>query len=160
IPNAEVAAQLRGITPPPFPAPPDKLPIPQLKLPKGFKIEVYASGIPNARSLRLRDKGTAFVSNPHLDQAYAIAHKNGQREPKVIASGRDGPNGLAFKNGTLYIAEGTQISKPKKIENNPDNPPQPVVIYGDFLNHQSHGWKFMGLGPDNKIYVNVGAPCN
>jgi glucose/arabinose dehydrogenase len=160
IPNAEVAAQLRGITPPPFPAPPDKLPIPQLKLPKGFKIEVYASGIPNARSLRLGDKGTVFVSNRLLDKVYAIVDKNGKRETKVIASGMDRPNGLAFHNGTLYIAEGTQISKLEKIEDNLDNPPQPVVIYGDFLNHQSHGWKFMGLGPNNKIYVNVGAPCN
>jgi glucose/arabinose dehydrogenase len=160
IPNAEVAGQLRGVPPPPFPAPPDKLPIPQLKLPKGFKIEVYASGIANARSLRLGDKGTVFVSNRQLDKVYAIVDKNGKREPKVIASGLDRPNGLAFLNGTLYIAEGTQLSKLEKIEDNLDNPPKPVVIYNDFLNHQSHGWKFMGLGPDNKLYVNVGAPCN
>ena len=68
IPNAEVTTKLRGITPPPFPAPPDQLPIPQLKLPKGFNIEVYASGIANARSLRLGDKGTVFVSNRVLDK--------------------------------------------------------------------------------------------
>ena len=160
IPNAEVNTQLRGIPPPPFPAPPDKLPIPQLKLPKGFKIEVYASGIANARSLRLGDKSTVFVSNRQLDKVYAIVDRNGKREVKVIASGLDRPNGLAFHNGALYIAEGTQISKLEKIENNLDNPPKPVVIYNDFLNHQSHGWKFMGLGPDNKLYVNVGAPCN
>jgi glucose/arabinose dehydrogenase len=160
IPNAEVATQLRGVPPPPFPAPPDKLPIPQLKLPKGFKIDVYASGIANARSLRLGDKGTVFVSNRQLDKVYAIVDKNGKREAKVIASGLDRPNGLAFLNGTLYIAEGARISKLEKIEDNLDNPPQPAVIYSDFLNHQSHGWKFMGLGPDNKLYVNVGSPCN
>ena len=160
IPNAEVATQLRGVPPPPFPTPEDKLPIPQLKLPKGFKIEVYASGIANARSLRLGDKGTVFVSNRQLDKVYAIVDRNGKREVKVIASGLDRPNGLAFHNGTLYIAEGAQISKLEKIEDNLDNPPKPVVIYNDFLNHQSHGWKFMGLGPDNKLYVNVGAPCN
>jgi glucose/arabinose dehydrogenase len=160
IPNAEVATQLRGIPPPPFPTPEDKLPIPQLKLPKGFKIEVYASGIANARSLRLGDKGTVFVSNRILDKVYAIVDRNGKREVKVIASGLDRPNGLAFHNGTLYIAEGAQISKLEKIEDNLDNPPKPVVIYNDFLNHQSHGWKFMGLGPDNQLYVNVGSPCN
>jgi hypothetical protein len=103
VPNAEVAAKLRGIPPPPFPAPPDKLPIPQLKLPRGFKIEVYASGIANARSLRLGDKGTVFVSNRQLDKVYAIVNRNGKREAKVIASGLDRPNGLAFHNGTLYI---------------------------------------------------------
>jgi glucose/arabinose dehydrogenase len=160
IPNAEVATQLRGVPPPPFPMPEDKLPIPQLKLPRGFKIEVYASGIANARSLRLGDKGTVFVSNRQLDKVYAVVDRNGKREAKVIASGLDRPNGLAFHNGTLYIAEGSQISKLEKIEDHLDNPPKPVVIYNDFLNHQSHGWKFMGLGPDNKLYVNVGSPCN
>jgi len=160
IPNAEVATKLRGIPPPPFPAPPDKLPTPQLKLPKGFKIEVYASGIANARSLRLGDKGTVFVSNRQLDKVYAIVDRNGKREAKVIASGLDRPNGLAFHNGTLYIGEGTKISKFEKIEDRLDNPPQPVVIYDDLPNHQSHGWKFIAIGPDNKLYINVGAPCN
>ena len=159
-PTPRSPTQLRGIPPPPFAAPEDKLPIPQLKLPKGFKIEVYASGIANARSLRLGDKGTVFVSNRLLDKVYAIVDKNGKREAKVIASGLDRPNGLAFHNGTLYIAEGTKISKLEKIEDNLDNPPKPVVIYSDFPNHQSHGWKFIGIGPDNKLYVNVGAPCN
>jgi glucose/arabinose dehydrogenase len=160
IPNAEVATQLRGVPPPPFPTPEDKLPLPQLKLPRGFKIEVYVSGIANARSLQLGDKGTVFVSNRLLDKVYAVVEKSGKREAKVIASGLDRPNGLAFHHGTLYIAEGARIIKLEKIEDSLDNPPQPVVVYSDFLNHQSHGWKFMGLGPDNKLYVNVGAPCN
>jgi glucose/arabinose dehydrogenase len=160
IPNAEVAKQLRTVPPLPSGAPEDKLPIPQLKVPKGFKVEVYASGIPNARTLRLGDKGTVFVSNRVLDKVYAIVNKGGKRETKVIASGMDRPNGLAFHKGTLYIAEGTKISKLENIEDNLDNPPKPVVIYDDLPNHQSHGWKFMGLGPDNKLYMNVGAPCN
>ena len=78
IPNAEVTTKLRGVPQPPFAAPPDKLPIPQLKLPRGFKIEVYASGIANARSLRIGDKGTVFVSNRVLDKVYAIVDKNGK----------------------------------------------------------------------------------
>ena len=160
IPNAEVGTRLRGVPPPPFPAPPDKLPIPQLNPPKGFKIEVYASGIANARSLRLGDKGTVFVSNRVLDKVHAIVDRNGKREVKVIASGMDRPNGLAFHNGTLYIAEGTKISKLEDIEDRLDNPPSPVRIYDDLPNHQSHGWKFIAIGPDNKLYINVGAPCN
>ncbi|HKA34310.1 MAG TPA: PQQ-dependent sugar dehydrogenase [Candidatus Binatia bacterium] len=160
IPNAEVAQKLRNVAPLPFGAPADKLPVAELKVPKGFKVEVYASGIPNARSLRLGDKGTVFVSNRVLDKVYAVVDKNGKREAKVIVSGLDRPNGLAFHQGTLYIAEGTRISKLEKIEDNLDSPPKPVVIYSDFLNHQSHGWKFMALGPDNMLYVNVGSPCN
>ncbi len=159
-PTTEEAAKLKGVPSPPFAAAPDKLPLAQLKLPKGFKIEVYASGIPDARSIRIGDKGTVFVSNRTRDKVYAIVDKDGKREVKVIASGLDRPNGLAFKDGTLYVAEGTKISKMEKIEDNLDNPPKPVVIYSDFPNHQSHGWKFMALGPDNKLYVNVGAPCN
>jgi glucose/arabinose dehydrogenase len=160
IPDAEVAKKLRSVQAPPFPAPSEKLPIAQLKVPKGFKVEVYASGIANARSLRLGDGGTVFVSNRQLDKVYAIPAGSGKREPKVIASGMDRPNGLAFHNGTLYIGEGTKISKLERIENNLDNPPKPLVIYDDLPNHQSHGWKFIAIGPDNKLYINVGAPCN
>ena len=147
IPNAEVAQQLRGTPSPPVAAPADRLPTGNLKVPKGFTVEVYASGIANARSLRLGTKGTLFVSNRNLDKVWAIVDRNGKREAKIIASGLDRPNGLAFKDGTLYIAEGTRISKLDNIEDNLDNPPKPVVIYSDFLNHQSHGWKFMALAP-------------
>ncbi|HXF75503.1 MAG TPA: PQQ-dependent sugar dehydrogenase [Methylomirabilota bacterium] len=160
IPNAEVAKQLRGVPAPPFPTPAEKLQLSALKMPKGFKIEVYATGIANARSLRLGDKGTVFVSNRVLDKVYAIVEHGGKREVKVIASGLDRPNGLAFHNGTLYIGEGTKISKLEKIEDNLDNPGKPVVIYDDLPNHQSHGWKFIAIGPDHKLYINVGAPCN
>ena len=99
-----------------------------IKLPKGFKIEVYASGIPDTRSLRIGDKGTVFVGNRLRDKVYAIVDKNGKREIKVIASGLDRQNSLAFKDGTLYIAEGTKISKLENIEDNLDNPPKRVVI--------------------------------
>jgi glucose/arabinose dehydrogenase len=160
IPNAEVAKTLRGVPAPPFPTPAEKLQIGQLKMPKGFKLEVYISGIANARSLRIGDKGTVFVSNRQLDKVYAVVDRNGKRDAKVIASGLDRPNGLAFHNGTLYIGEGTKISKLEKIEDRLDNPGKPVVIYSDLPNHQSHGWKFIAIGPDNKLYINVGAPCN
>jgi len=160
IPSAELAKTLRGVPAPPLPTPVEKLALGQLKLPKGFKIDVFASGIANARSLRIGDKGTVFVSNRVLDKVYAIVERGGKRETKVIASGLDRPNGLAFHNGTLYIGEGTKISKLEKIEDNVDNPGKPVVIYSDLPNHQSHGWKFIAIGPDNKLYINVGAPCN
>lgn len=159
-PTSEEAKKLKGVPVPPFPLAADKLPLADLKLPPGFKIEVYAAGVTNARSLRLGAKGTVFVGNLVRDKVYAIVDRNGKRDVKVIASGLDRPNGLAFKDGTLYIAEGTRISKLENIEDNLDNPPKPVVIYSDFPNHQSHGWKFMVLGPDNRLYVNVGAPCN
>src|SRR5262245_19298739 len=83
IPNAELQKVLRGVPAPPFPTPMEKLAVGQLKLPKGFKVDVYASGMANARSLRLGDKGTVFVSNRVLDKVYAIVERNGKRETKV-----------------------------------------------------------------------------
>jgi glucose/arabinose dehydrogenase len=151
---------LAPVTPPPLATPADKLAIDKLKVPKGFKVEVYASGIPNARSLRLGDKGTVFVSNRTLDKLYAIVDKGGKREVKVIAKDLYRPNGIALHNGTLYIAELSQISKIDKIEDNLDNTPKPTVIYSDLPKDEPHGWKYLTVGPDNKLYFNVGAPCN
>lgn len=93
---------MRNVAPLPFGAPADKLPVPYLKLPKDFKVEVFASGIANARSMRLGDKGTVFVSNRLLDKVYAVVDKNGKREVKVIASGMDRPNGLGGNTRAMF----------------------------------------------------------
>ena len=143
-----------------LPAAPDKLPIAKLKLPAGFNIEVYAAGIANARSLAEGDKGTVFVGSRLVDNVYAIVNKDGKRSVKVIASGLYRPNGVAFKNGTLYIAELSKISKIDKVEDNLDNPPKPTMIYDNLPKDEAHGWKFIGIGPDNKLYVPVGQPGN
>src|SRR5213079_3752735 len=96
---------------PPLPTPADKLPIGKIKLPKGFKVEVFASGIGNARSLRVGDKGTVFVSTWVLNKLHAVVDQNGKREVKTLAQGLDWPNGIAFRDGTLYVAEQSKISK-------------------------------------------------
>ena len=158
--DSEAAAKLAPIAPPPMPAAPDKLPTAKLKVPPGFNIEVYAAGIANARSLAEGDKGTVFVGSRLLDKVTAIVNKDGERSVKVIASGLYRPNGVAFKNGTLYIAELSKISRIDKIEDNLDNPPKPTVIYDNLPKDEAHGWKFIAIGPDNKLYVPVGQPGN
>ena len=102
-PEAAIGAKLAPIVPPPLPTAVDKLPTEKLKAPKGFKIEVYASGLANARTLRQGDKGTVFVSTRLLDKVYAINEQAGRREVKTLYSGLYWPNGLAFANGTLYL---------------------------------------------------------
>src|SRR5205823_3246963 len=159
-PDTAAAQKLAPIAPPPIPAAADKLPLDKLKAPKGFTIDVYASGVDNARTLRLGDKGTVFVSSRIQDKVHAIVEKNGKREVKVIASGLHRPNGIALHKGTLYIAELYQISKIEKIEDNLDNPPKPTVILGDLPKDEPHGWKYLTVGPDEKLYFQVGAPCN
>jgi len=160
-PNTAEAQKLAPVAPPPIATAADKLPVDQLKAPRGFKLEVYASGMVNARSLARGDKGTIFVSTRLLDRIYAITEKDGKREVKPLFSGTlFRPNGIAFKDGTLYIAELNKISKVEHIEDNLDNPPKPVVIYSDLPSDEPHGWKYLTIGPDNKLYFQVGAPCN
>ena len=159
-PEAAIGVPLAPIAPPPIPTAPDKLPIEKLKAPKGFKIELYAAGVGNARTPRQGDKGTVFVGSRLLDKVYAIVDRGEKREVKPIYSGLYRPNGLAFKEGVLYIAELSRISKVEKIEDNLDIPPKPVVIYDDLPKEEGHGWKFLTIGPDDKLYFQVGAPCN
>jgi glucose/arabinose dehydrogenase len=158
--NSEAAAKLAPIAPPPIPTTADKLPLAKLKVPSGFNIEVYAAGVANARSLAQGDKGTVFVGSRLVDKVSAIVNKDGKRSVKVIASGLYRPNGVAFKDGTLYIAELSKVSKIDKIEDNLDNAPKPTVIYDNLPKDEAHGWKFIAIGPDNKLYLPVGQPGN
>lgn len=159
-PESEGAMKLAPVAPPVLPVPGDKLDLSKLKLPKGFKIELYAAGVDNARTLRQGDKGTIFVSSRIKDKIHAIVEKDGKREVKVLYSGLYRPNGIVLHDGTLYIAELSQVSKVDKIEDVLDNPPKPTVIYSDLPKDEAHGWKYLTIGPDNKLYFQVGAPCN
>lgn len=158
--DSVAAAKLAPVAPPPIPTAADKLPTAKLKVPAGFNIEVYAAGMANARSMREGDKGTVFVGTRLIDKVYAVSNQDGKRQVKVLASGLYRPNGLAFKDGTLYIAELSKISKIDKVEDNLDNPPKPTMIYDKLPKDEAHGWKFIGIGPDNKLYVPVGQPGN
>src|SRR6201747_558145 len=159
-PDGEAASKLAPVAAPPIAAAPDKLPLAKLKLPPGFNIEVYAAGMANARSLAEGDKGTVFVGSRLVDKVYAIANKDGKRSVKVVASGLYRPNVVSFRDGKLYIAELSKISKIDKVEDNLDSPPKPTMIYDNLPKDEAHGWKFIAIGPDNKLYVPVGQPGN
>ena len=138
------------------------LPVQKLTVPPGFKVEVWAEGAPEARSLVLGDKGTVFASNRNLSNVYAIVEKDGKREVKTILKGKKVPNGLVFDKGTLYVAERNTITRYDDIEANLDNPgPGKVVIDNlDPNNAAGHFWKYMVMGPDGKLYFNIGSPQN
>jgi glucose/arabinose dehydrogenase len=143
----------------PVPAPADKLP--KLKAPAGFKVEVYQPGILDARAIRRGDKGTIFVSSLFVaGKIYAIVEKDGKRETKTILKDLELPSGLEFHKGALYVATPKQVLRYDKIEDNLDKPPQPVVVYDKLPGDVPHGWKYLRFGPDGKLYVPVGAPCN
>jgi glucose/arabinose dehydrogenase len=138
------------------------LPLDKLKVPAGFTVEVWAEGVPEARALALGDKGTVFASNRNAKNVYAIVERDGRREVKTLLKGLNAPNGVAFSRGTLYVAERGRITRYDGIEDKLDNPPEgKVVVDGlDPTNQPSHFWKFLAMGPDGKLYFNIGAPGN
>ena len=138
------------------------LPLDKIKLPQGFAIEIFAE-VENARSMALSPSGIVYVGNKDKDNVYAVKDVDGDHKADtkwVVASGLNMPNGVAFKDGDLYIAEVNKISKLASIENNLSNPPKPEVINDSYPTETHHGWKYIAFGPDGKLYVPVGAPCN
>ena len=137
-------------------------PVERLKLPPGFRIEVYADKVENARSLALGDKGTVFVGT-RSDSVYALVDSNhdGRADQVVtLAEGLHAPNGVAFRDGALYVAEISRILRFDDIEANLNKPPKPAVVFDKLPRDGHHGWKFIAFGPDGWLYVPVGAPCN
>src|SRR6476660_4444016 len=135
----------------------------KLKAPEGFNITYFATDVDNARSLALGDNGTVFVGNRSGKNVYALvdANHDGVAEKKyTVATGLNMPNGVAFNNGSLYIAELNKVSRIDNIESTHENPAKPVVINDSFPSDEQHGWKYLAFGPDGKLYVPVGAPCN
>jgi glucose/arabinose dehydrogenase len=140
-----------------------RLPLDTIKLPPGFSITVYADNVPNARSMTLGARGTVFVGSMAAGKVYAVVDKDGDQrgdEIHTIAQGLNHPNGTAFKDGSLYVAEINRILRFDKIEENLADPPQPVVVNDSLPDDFHHGWKFIAFGPDGLLYIPVGAPCN
>jgi glucose/arabinose dehydrogenase len=135
----------------------------KIRLPQGFKIDIYAGEVENARSLAISPAGIIYVGTREKGDVYAVQDTNGDNRADkkwVIASGLKSPNGVAFKDGDLYVAEISRIIKFPNIEASLDSPPQPVVINDKYPSETHHGWKHIAFGPDGMLYVPVGAPCN
>ena len=143
------------------------LPIDSLVLPDGFSVNVYASDVENARQMALGDKGILFVGSKSAGKVYALVDKNGdgkidEKHDKkyTIASGLNMPSGIAFKDGSLYVAAVSKVLRYDDIENHLEKPPKPVVVTNLLPVDKYHGWKYLGFGPDDFLYVPVGVPCN
>ena len=159
--SSETAMKMAPVPAYPIPTAADKLPVKKIKLPQGFKAEVWASNILDARGLRQGDNGTVFVSSLFVaGKIYAVVDKDGKREVKTIAEKLFLPNGIEFHKGALYVATPKDITRYDNIEANLDSPPAPVMVYDKLPGDVPHGWKFIKVGPDGKLYVPVGAPCN
>jgi glucose/arabinose dehydrogenase len=134
-----------------------------IDLPPGFAIATYADSVTGARSLALGDRGTVFVGSRETGRVYALPDhdRDGTAdEVLVVASGLEVPNGVAFRGGSLYVAEVSRILRYDSIELHLRNPPPPAIVFTGLPAEQHHGWKFIRFGPDGRLYIPVGAPCN
>ncbi len=144
-----------------FGADAQRLPTDKIKLPPGFTISVFAHDLPDARSMAWGDRGTLFVGTRGAGKVYAVRHQDGKAtQVFTVASGLNMPNGVAFRDGALYVAAVNRILRYDDIESRLDSPPPPVTVSDKFPAETHHGWKFIRFGPDGWLYVPVGAPCN
>ena len=135
----------------------------RIALPPGFTIEVFSDAVPGARSMALSPAGTLFVGTREKGVVYAIPGAVGATHaatPRRIARGLTSPNGVAVRDGALYVAEISRIIRFDDIEVRLEHPPAPVVVTDRYPTDRHHGWKFIAFGPDGWLYVPVGAPCN
>jgi len=140
------------------------LPLAPLVLPAGFRAEVFAANVDNAREMALGSQGIVFVGSRTVGKVHAVVDSNGDHKADrvvLIASGLDQPNGIAFRNGALYVATASRLLRFDDIEKQLDAPPPPVTLRDDLPNPKAgHTWKFIAFGPDDMLYMSIGAPCN
>jgi glucose/arabinose dehydrogenase len=131
-----------------------------IQLPPGFSIEEYAD-VPKARSLALGDRGTLFVSNRKGRSVYAVVEDDDGRTQTIeLLDGMSTPNGIAYYDGDLYVAEIDRVYRYANVEDRLDDMPRAEVLDIDLPSDRSHGWRYIGFGPDGKLYISIGAPCN
>ncbi len=140
-----------------------ELPLASIRLPPGFHVEVFAADVPGARSMARSPSGVLYVGTRTTGKVYAVLDEDGDMKADrvvTLASGLEMPNGVAFRDGDLYVAEVSRILRYDDVEKRLDDPPKPVVVADDFPHDRHHGWKYIAFGPDGWLYVPVGAPCN
>jgi glucose/arabinose dehydrogenase len=135
----------------------------RIELPDGFEISLLTDQVPGARSMTQSPKGILYVGSRRGGKVYAVVDETGDRVPDrvlTIATDLNAPNGVAWRDGSLYVAEIHRVLRFDGIDERLEDPPKPVVVNADFPSDTHHGWKFIRFGPDDKLYVPVGAPCN
>ncbi|HUF09614.1 MAG TPA: PQQ-dependent sugar dehydrogenase, partial [Rhodothermales bacterium] len=135
----------------------------RIVLPDGFEISVFADDLENARSIELADDGVVYVSTRNRGSVYAVVDddEDGVADRKyTIATGLTLPNGIAYRNGSLFVSDGIRIVRLDSIGSRLEDPPEPIVVVDNLPGDAHHGWRYMDFGPDDRLYVSIGAPCN
>jgi glucose/arabinose dehydrogenase len=133
-----------------------------ITLPPGFRIAVYAE-VPNARQMALGPAGVVFVGSMSAGKVHAVVDRDGDHRADAVhevATGLTLPSGLAVRDGALYVAAVNRVLRFPDVARDLTRPPRPEVVSEAFPADRHHGWKFIAFGPDGRLYVPVGAPCN
>ena len=156
------AKTLRPIPTSPIAPKTDKLPLAKIKLPPGFKAELFSHGHAGGRTMVMTPGGTMFMGSRAIGRVYAVVGKGDKQQVKIIAKGLTHPNGIAFRDGSLYVFAINKVYRYDDIEKKLDNPGTPVELTKayDLPPEIHHNWKYVDFGPDGKMYVQVGANCN
>lgn len=134
-----------------------------ISLPEGFTIDVYAERLHGARSMALGNDGTIYVGTRTTGNVYAVRDTDGDGISDrrwIIAKGLNSPNGVAFRDGALFVAEISRVIRFDNIGADLQNPPEPETVFDKLPDDTHHGWKYIAFGPDGRLYIPVGAPCN
>lgn len=137
------------------------IPTASLRVPEGFRVELWASGMPGVRAMALGPNGTVFAGTRTIGRVYAVRDQGGQRTVSTLMQGLDNPSGIAVRDGALYVAAMHRVLRVDNIEANLTSP-QPVDLTAAFAQatEAHHGWKHIEFGPDGRLYINRGVPCN
>jgi glucose/arabinose dehydrogenase len=141
--------------------PPEEIPLARLRVPEGFRVELWAHGMPGIRAMVRAEGGTIFAGTRVIGRVYAIRDLGDRREGRVLLQGLTQPSGLALRDGALYVSALSRMLRVDNVEANLDAP-QPVDLSAAFAlpPETHHAWKHIQFGPDGRLYVPVGAPCN
>lgn len=142
--------------------PPDQIPVAALRVPQGFQLELWAHGMPGARAMAEGEDGTVFVGTRAIGRVYAVTEAGGQRSARTVAERLTEPNGLAVRDGNLYVIAINRVLRYDGIGRRLGDVPQPTDLTSAFNlpTEAHHGWKYAAFGPDGRLYLNIGVPCN
>ncbi|WP_426954911.1 PQQ-dependent sugar dehydrogenase [Muricoccus radiodurans] len=159
-PDSQAASTLAPHAPRLTATPAERIPLDQIRVPEGFRVEVWASGMPGARMMARGDDGTIYVGTRTIGRVYAVRDEGGARTSRIFAQRLDQPNGVAVRNGSLYVIAINRVLRYDNVATNQN--PEPVDLTAAFAlpTEAHHGWKFAAFGPDGRLYMNVGVPCN
>jgi glucose/arabinose dehydrogenase len=137
-----------------------EIPVQNIKLPPGFKAEIWATGMPGARAMAMGDNGKIYIGTRAIGRVYEVTNNGNERTSRVVVDKLLQPAGVAFKNGSLYVMAINKVLRFDGIENNPSAAPVDLTDKFKLPSEPHHNWKYIAFGPDGKLYVPFGAPCN